>query len=192
MNVFCILNEQIAYLKNDKGGIFVLSKDEIAESDLNLLNFASTISIDGHLGSIGNYIKDVEEEYLENYPKIWDDKGQIIFEEEAKQDVDILSNCEELKYYNEYGAFSADGKEYMIRINKENRLPAVWAHVLANENFGTIVTENMGGYTWFKNSRLNRITAWNNYANLDVPSEVIYIKDMQTAKVWSIRIKSYA
>ena len=157
-----------------------------------MLEFASSITIDGHLGSLANCMNDIEEEYLENFPKIWDDKNQVIFEEENKQDIDILSNPEELKYYNEYGAFSQDGKEYMIRTNKQNRLPTVWSHVLANKNFGTIITENMGGYTWYKNSRLNRITAWNNYANLDAPSEVLYIKNMQTAKTWSIRGKSNA
>lgn len=44
----------------------------------------------------------------------------------------------------------------------------------------------MGGYTWFKNSRLNRLTAWNNNPVTDVPSEVIYLEDMETKKVWSM------
>lgn len=91
-----------------------------------------------------------------------------------------------LKYYNEYGGFSQDGKEYIIKINKDNRLPAVWCNILANENFGTIVTENMGGYTWYKNSRLNRVTAWNNSSTMDIPSEVIYLKDKEKSVVWSL------
>ena len=57
---------------------------------------------------------------------------------------------------------------------------------MSNEKFGTLVTENMGGYTWYKNSRLNRITAWGNQANLDIPSEIIYLKDLETKKAWSI------
>lgn len=91
-----------------------------------------------------------------------------------------------LKYYNEYGGFSQDGKEYIIKINKENRLPAVWCNVLANENFGTIVTENMGGYTWHKNSRLNRVTAWNNSSTMDIPSEIIYLRDKEKNEIWSL------
>ena len=35
----------------------------------------------------------------------------------------------DLKYYNEYGGFSQDGKEYIIKLNKDNRLPAVWCNV---------------------------------------------------------------
>ena len=57
---------------------------------------------------------------------------------------------------------------------------------MANEKFGTLVTESMGGYSWHKNSRLNRVTAWQNYACYDIPSEIIYLKDMQTKKVWSL------
>ena len=53
---------------------------------------------------------------------------------------------------------------------------------MANEKFGTVVTENMGGYTWYKNSRLNRVSCWHNNASLDIPSEVIYIKDSETKK----------
>ena len=44
----------------------------------------------------------------------------------------------------------------------------------------------MGGYTWYKNSRLNRVTSWENEPNYDIPSEIIYLKDMQTKKVWSL------
>ncbi|MBQ9658993.1 MAG: hypothetical protein IJV31_09590 [Clostridia bacterium] len=91
-----------------------------------------------------------------------------------------------LKYYNEYGGFSEDGKEYIIRTNKNNKLQTVWSNILANKNFGTVVTENMGGYTWHKNARLNRITAWNNSASSNIPSEIIYLKDEEKDISWSI------
>ena len=187
-----IMDRQLAYLKNIDGGIFVLSKEEMDTRDINLLKFVSAIIIDGHLGNIENCLKDQEEDYLEGYVHVWDDKIPVLVNEDDTQDLDILSNLDELKYYNEYGAFYKDGKEYFIRVNKYNKLPTVWSHILANKNFGTIVTESYGGYTWYKNSRLNRITSWHNYANLDIPSEVIYIKNMENSRVWSVRSKSYA
>ena len=95
-------------------------------------------------------------------------------------------NMEALKFYNGYGGFKADGKSYLIKVNKKNRLPNVWCNILTNGDFGTIVTENLGGYTWSKNSRLNRITAWNNDPVFDIPSEIIYLKDMNNQKVWNI------
>mgnify|MGYP000249437609 CR=1 FL=1 len=102
------------------------------------------------------------------------------------EDIDVLSDSENLKYCNEYGGFSNDGKEYLIKANKDNQLPTVWSHIMANKKFGTLVTESMGGYTWYKNSRLNRVTAWENQPNFDIPSEIIYLKDQETKKVWSL------
>ena len=90
------------------------------------------------------------------------------------------------KYYNEYGGFSEDGLEYCIKLNKNNKLPTVWSMILANEKFGTIVTQNLGGYTWKGNSRLNRISSWNNNPLIDTPSEIIYLKDKETGEVWSL------
>ena len=181
-----VLNSQLSYLKNIRGGIFQINKNEISKEDMNLLQFISGIIIDSKKGGISNSLKDIEEEYLEKYKKIPNEPENIIIETENQENIDILQNTEELKYYNEYGAFSADGKEYLIKVNKENRLPTVWSHIMANKKFGTLVTESMGGYTWYKNSRLNRVTSWENQPNFDIPSEIIYLKDQETKKVWSL------
>lgn len=181
-----ILNSQMSYLKNIRGGIFELSKSEMSKEDYELLEFVSKVIIDSSKGGLENALKDLEEEYLEKYKSIENEQKNILIEQEDTSNIDILQNTEKLKYYNEYGAFSEDGKEYLIRINKENRLPTVWSHIMANKKFGTLVTENMGGYTWYKNCRLNRITAWENRADFDIPSEIIYLKDIDTKKVWSI------
>ena len=125
----------------------------------------------------------MEEEYLEKYKTIENEQEIQSIEAENTENIDILQNTEKLQYYNEYGAFSPDGKEYLIKTSKENRLPTVWSHIMANEKFGTLVTENMGGYTWYKNSRLNRITSWENQPNFDIPSEIIYIKDIETKRL---------
>ena len=178
-----ILNKQLGYLKNQKTGIFVLSKEEIERKDILTLEFVSSILIEAKNGGIENNIKEREEEYLEQNKKISEEETP----NETNGDGAVLSqNMENLKYYNEYGGFREDGKEYIIRQNRENRIPTVWSHIMANEKFGTVVTENMGGYSWYKNSRLDRISAWTNDAVLDMPSEVIYIKDEETKNTWSL------
>ena len=81
---------------------------------------------------------------------------------------------EELLYYNGYGGFSLDGKEYVIdTIEKTTPLP--WAHVIANENFGTLITANGGGYVWHGNSQSNKITTWSNDCLRDTPSEKLVL-----------------
>jgi len=181
-----ILNNHMSYLKNIKGGIFSLSKGEIARPDIELLEFLAAIKIDGSKGGLKNAIVDLEEEYLEKYKDIGEDETRIGLLDEENDDINILENKEKLKYYNEYGGFSEDGKEYLIKVNKQERLPTVWSHILANEKFGSVVTENMGGYTWYKNSRLNRVSSWENNPSYDIPSEVIYLKDMENKKAWSL------
>ena len=181
-----ILNNHMGYLKNVKGGIFTLSKVEIDKKDISLLEFLSTITINSQKGGLKNNIKDLEETYLEEYKEIGEEQQIKTLVEEQDDDIDILANKENLKYFNEYGSFSEDGKEYLIKVNKENRLPTVWSNIMANNKFGTVVTENMGGYTWYKNCRLNRVTAWQNSPNYDTTSEVIYLKDEENKKTWSL------
>lgn len=181
-----ILNHHMGYLKNQKGGIFTLSKEEIAKKDIELLEFLATIIIDSDKGGLKNNIKDLEENYFERYQTIGEEVQNPQIIEENNDDIDILDNCEDLKYYNEYGGFSSDGKEYLIKINQENRLPTVWSHIMANEKFGTITTENMGGYTWYQNCRLNRVSNWENKPSYDIPSEIIYLKDIDNQKAWSL------
>ena len=183
-----IADSGIAYMKNSPGGIFALNEGELDSKDVDTIKFLAKLTIDSHEGTLENAIDDMEEEYLENLKNIGDNlvAENIEIEENQKDDINILENPENLKYFNEYGAFSEDGKEYWISFNKNNRVPTVWSNILANEKFGTIVTESGGGYTWYKNSRLNRVTSWENNPSLDIPSEIIYLKEPETSKVWTV------
>lgn len=82
--------------------------------------------------------------------------------------------------------FQTIGKEYVIKTNKNERLPVPWSNVLANEKFGTVITNNMGGFTYSKNSRLNRLSSWANKPLEDMPSEIIYLKDLDYGNIWTL------
>ena len=179
-----ILNKQMEYLKNISGGIFVISKNQIEKDDLDLLEFKANFVIDAKRGNIKNGIEDLEEEYLKTIKNIGYEINESINVEEDNQKINI--DMQELKYYNEFGGFSEDGLEYKIKIEKDNKVPTVWSNILANENFGTVITQNLGGYTWHKNSRLNRLSSWNNNPVFDIPSEIIYLKDNKSGKSWTL------
>ncbi len=177
-----ILNMQIGYLQNISGGIFLLNSNEIEDEDL--FRFKANIIISASKGNVYDAIKEMEEEYKNNIKSIGNEKTATKNAEfeTIKPNIDFSK----LKYYNEYGGFSEDGREYIIKLNKKEKPPTPWSNILANKNFGTVITSNMGGYTWSKNSRLNRISSWiNNPAN-DIPSEIIYIKDTDYGKIWSL------
>ena len=177
-----ILNQNLGYLQNQKGGIHVL--EDLSKEEIKLLEYRTDLSIDAHYGSLKRNLKDLEEEYLE---KVVDTpKEEIPQTIEENTVIRENLNAEELKYFNEYGGFSQDGTEYYIRVNKQEKLPTVWSHILANKKFGTLVTESMGGYTWYQNSRLNRLTAWNNNPVTDTPSEILYLQDKESKKIWSM------
>ena len=179
-----ISNSQMEYLKNISGGIFILNANQIEKEDINLLEFRANVILDAKKGDIKTEIEDQEEEYLKTIKDI----GLDLIEEQKLQENFNYQNIDlsNLKYFNEYGGFSEDGLEYIIKLDKENKLPTVWSTILANENFGTIVTQNLGGFTWHKNSRLNRLSAWNNNPVSDLPSEIIYLKDYKTGKKWTL------
>lgn len=63
-----------------------------------------------------------------------------------------------LAFDNGFGGFDTEREEYVIC--SEGPTPAPWSNILANTGFGTLVTENGGGYTWCGNSRLLRLTPW--------------------------------
>ena len=180
-----IFNKNLSYMLNTKAGIFCLNNINKKEEKELLENKASII-IDVEAGDLHEQIKSLESLINEKVKQLsYDVKTDYYARQEDNKYVNSKFN-EELKYFNEYGGFSSNGKEYLIKVNRENKLPTVWSNILANEKFGTLVTESMGGYTWKNNSRLKRLTAWNNNQVTDVPSEVIYLKDLKQNKSWSL------
>ena len=180
-----ILNRHISYLKNIPGGIFVLNGNEMSKEDKDLFSLRSNMVITSEKGDLKTMIEDLEEDYIEQIKNIGMDKNKREVYSEEKDNYK-KPEFKDLQYFNEYGGFTEDGKEYLIKINQENKTPTVWSNIMANENFGTLVTENMGGFTWSKNSRLNRLTSWNNMPSLDIPSEIIYLQNRETGETWSL------
>ena len=171
-----ILDKQINYLKNINSGLFILNSNEIEKEDLDVIEFKSKIIIDSTKGGIEEFIKTHKKRKLEIPEKV-----EFVSNEEM-----IEKQEEELLFDNGYGGFSKDGKEYKFAVNKENELPTIWSNVISNKGFGVITTENMHDLVWNKNSRLNRITAWNNDTVLNIPSQIIYVKDEENNKVWTM------
>lgn len=82
-----------------------------------------------------------------------------LYEKYALEDNISSSNDEKLVFDNGFGGFKNNGREYVI-YNKNT--PTPWSNVIANKNFGTIVTNNGCGYTFAYNSSEFKITSWTN------------------------------
>ena len=94
-----------------------------------------------------------------------------------------LEESQNYEFYNGFGGFAEDGREYEILLEENNRPPAPWINVIANKIFGFHISESGAGFTWATNSRENKITPWSNDSVSDKASEAIYIKDEITGKV---------
>jgi len=90
-----------------------------------------------------------------------------------------------LVFFNGWGGFSPEGREYRIVLKSGNYLPAPWINVIANPRFGCLVSELGTGYTWWRNSRECKLTPWSNDPVLDPPGEVCYLRDEESGELWS-------
>ena len=91
----------------------------------------------------------------------------------------------DLRFDNGTGGFTVDGREYAISVRPGQPTPAPWCNVLANPEFGCLTSESSLGASWSQNSGENRLTPWRNDPVFDTPSEVLYLRDEETAAVWT-------
>ena len=91
----------------------------------------------------------------------------------------------DLLFFNGIGGFTPDGHEYVITTSPGQTTPAPWVNVLANPNFGTVVSESGRAYTWSENAHEFRLTPWYNDPVSDSGGEAFYLRDEETGHFWS-------
>jgi cyclic beta-1,2-glucan synthetase len=95
-----------------------------------------------------------------------------------------LRRSEDLAFDNSLGGFTPDG-DYAIHLEGRRVTPTPWCNVLVNENFGSIVSEGGLGFSWSINSGEHRLTPWSNDPVVDPQSEALYLRDEETARIWT-------
>ncbi|MCH5206179.1 MAG: N,N'-diacetylchitobiose phosphorylase [Oscillospiraceae bacterium] len=82
-----------------------------------------------------------------------------------------------------YGYFDEQNKEYVIT---RPDTPSAWANYLGSPEYGAIISNNAGGYSFEKSGANGRIIRYrfNSVAN-DQPGRYIYIKDSESGEYWS-------
>ncbi|HZJ76475.1 MAG TPA: glycosyl transferase, partial [Oscillospiraceae bacterium] len=158
------------------GGIFIKNKNILKDREISLLYKWAKLIIDAEKGFISEKDTRIHIPY-----KKFNKMGNVDY---LECDVPL-----DLNYFNGYGGFSKNGKEYIIKLTENLNTPLPWINVISNEEFGFIVTEWGTGFTWADNSRENKLTPWYNDPIADIPGEIIYIRDDDTGKVWNITPK---
>lgn len=85
-------------------------------------------------------------------------------------------------YSTKYGQFSSDGNEYII---KTPFTPKPWVNVISNGDYGLVISQSGGGFSWLTHSEFNRLNRWHQDMIQDNWGKYFYIKDNQTGEVWS-------
>ena len=180
------LNEQIlnlvaansgTQLLDKPGGIFLRRVDQFSPEDKILLETAARIVLHDDKGTLLEQLsRRVRPEPLPPQLRI-----------RSRPEIETAFELPErdLIFFNGLGGFTPDGREYVVTLLPGATTPAPWVNVLANPNFGTLISESGGSYSWSENCHEFRLTPWNNDAVTDTSGEAFYIRDEQTGQFWS-------
>jgi cellobiose phosphorylase len=161
------------------GGIFVRPADQISLEDRLLLqSVARLIIVDGR-GSLSEQLKG------RRRPAARTPALKVVATRARPAPVATIAPRADLILTNEIGGFTRDGREYVITLAPGQTTPAPWVNVIANEHFGTVVSENGVGYTWCENAHEFRLTPWHNDPVTDASGEAFYLRDEETGRFWS-------
>ena len=81
----------------------------------------------------------------------------------------------------QYGFFDNAKREYVIT---DPRTPMPWANYLGSPEYGAIVTQNAGGYSFVKSGAAGRILRYM-FNQFDEPGRYIYLRDQDSGDFWS-------
>src|SRR6267378_8529186 len=157
-------------------GIFVRHRTQIPEEDQTLLAAAARIVLTDRDGTLAEQL---------HRPESYTSIAELRPTQPTFPSGSTPVAPRELVFQNGFGGFTPDGCEYVITLESEQTTPAPWVNVIANPNFGTVISESGGAYTWSQNCHELRLTPWNNDPVTDATGESFYLRDEQSGDVWS-------
>ena len=166
-------------LLNRKGGIFIRRFEQMSDEDRILIQTVARVIISDRWGTLSEQMERA------GWNEIFVPRLIPTRSPHPEPDAGFGKTGEGLLFFNGTGGFSPDGREYVIITGKCRVTPAPWVNVLANENFGTVISENGSSYTWSENAHEFRLTPWMNDPVQDLSGEALYIRDEETGRFWS-------
>ena len=177
-----ILQNQISDLiaaqpTDQRGAIFLRGSEQISNEDKILFQTVARVIIVGSQGSLADHIN--RRQPIKSIAPL------IRYMPPDRLSITPITPSESLVFFNGTGGFAADGREYIIVINERKLPPAPWVNVLANPDFGTIISECGQSYTWSENAHEFRLTPWGNDPVSDTGGEAFYLRDEENGYFWS-------
>ncbi|TBU74010.1 GH36-type glycosyl hydrolase domain-containing protein [Phytopseudomonas daroniae] len=167
-----------AHLLDRPGGIFVRPAQQLSSEDRVLMLAVAHLVLSDERGSLAEQIHRRRAE-----PALPAFDSRLLPRPAPAVVVPLADSS--LILSNPHGGFSADGKEYVIHLHAGQPTPAPWVNVLANPNFGSVISESGSAYTWHENAHEFRLTPWRNDPVSDPGEEAIYLRDEDSGHYWS-------
>ena len=168
------------------GGIFVRSVERAAEEDRILIQTVARIVVSDTQGSLTEQAdkRSLRETPMPALPPARN-RDRSIFKAHHEIPDPFRERKAALIFFNGSGGFTPDGREYVIGTAKNRPTPAPWVNVLANPDFGTVVSESGLATTWSENAHEFRLTPWGNDPVSDCRGEAFYLRDEESGHFWS-------
>ncbi|MDP2787471.1 MAG: glucoamylase family protein [Pseudomonadota bacterium] len=160
------------------GGIFIRSAEQISEEDRTLFQTVARVILSDNRGTLAEQL-DRALPPVVRVPRLplKQPRPELPAAFELPQRELILANG--------LGGFTPDGREYVITTTPDQLTPAPWVNVLANPQFGSVISESGQAYTWGENAHEFRLTPWENDPVTDAGGEAFYLRDEETGQFWS-------
>ena len=160
------------------GGILIRLAEHIAHEDRILLQTVARAIITDSDGTLA-------EQLSRNRRTVLRAQEHLITTKARRHQEPVADSHRELIFFNGFGGFTPDGREYVITTTHNQMTPAPWVNVIANRSFGTIVSESGSANTWSGNAHEFRLTPWANDPVSDSSGEAFYIRDEESGRFWS-------
>jgi cellobiose phosphorylase len=164
-------------LADKPGGIFIRKGENFNAEDYQLLQAIAVLVLDGKNGQLAEQTEILLKPGKRLLP--------APFTPEQLPASAVVYATEQLQFFNGSGGFTPEGEEYHIILNAGQTTPAPWSNVLANGDFGTVISESGQAYSWFENAHEYRLTPWENDPVSDSAGEAFYLRDEESGHYWS-------
>src|SRR6202012_3626807 len=94
-------------------------------------------------------------------------------------------NLPPLEFVQGMGGLAFAARAYVTVLKDAEWTPAPWTNVIANPDFGFLVSADGTGTTWSINAQQNQLTPWSNDPVSNPPAEAVYIRDEESGDLWS-------
>ena len=165
----------------ERGTVFTLRADRMSSAERGLLLAVARVVLQPEQGSLAEQLDRPDGGVLAPANAV----RAARFASSASADTTSTRPTPALEFFNGLGGFAADGHEYVILLGPGKTTPAPWANVMANETFGSLVSEQGSMCTWSLNSRENQLTPWSNDPVSDPSGEAFFIRDEASQALWS-------